>query len=463
MSDIKTREIKGMFDGPILPVTLRLGIPILIGQVFGFLYNLVDTYFIAQIDRTSTALISGTAIIFPLFFLFLSLGNGLIIGVSTLVARGIGEKNQKALNGSSSSALFIAVIITIISLLFGYIFLKKIIFSLAGDELSDEAIEYGIQYFSYILPGLGILLIGYVFIGILQGEGLTKHIAIAMSLSTGLNIILDPVFIFVLKMGVAGAAFATTVSIAITALYVIFIFLTNQSSIPFNLNIFKAKKELVAEIVRIGAPQALSMISLSLAFIVLNNLVSSIGEAEMNSWGICGRLDQMVLIPAFSISGAHTTMIGQNYGRQIKDRLHTIYIKNTFFVMITALFLAVCYILLAPFILSLFSDVPAVIAGSVKQIRITALSFFGITIAIISAGTFQGIGKPVPALILPLIRFGVFTIPLSYIFIYFFHMHMEGIFYSVVIGNLAGAVISFFWTKNRLSNVTFRTIMAELS
>ncbi|MBN2444797.1 MAG: MATE family efflux transporter [Spirochaetales bacterium] len=450
-----------MFQGPVLPVTLRLGIPILIGQLFGFLYNFVDTYFIAQIDKTSTALISGTAIIFPLYFLFLALGNGLIIGISTMVARGIGEKNNEVLLKSSSSGLLLSVIISAITLVMGYLFLDKIIVTLAGDKLSQEAIGYGIQYFSYILPGLGIMLIGYVFIGILQGEGLTKHIAVAMSLSTILNIILDPIFIFVLKMGVPGAALATTISIATTSIYVIAVFVTKQSSIPMNLNIFKANKKLVGEILRIGAPQALSMVSVSLAFIVLNNLVSSIGEVEMNAWGLCGRIDQIVLIPAFSISGAHSTMVGQNYGRQLTGRIKEIYTKNVFYAGIATLFLAVLYIILAPFIFSLFSDVPEVIAGSVKQIRILALSFFGITVAILSGGTFQGIGKPIPALILPLIRFGLFALPLSYLFINIFHMSVEGIFYSMFLGNITGAVISYLWTKFQLSNVKFRAVITE--
>jgi putative MATE family efflux protein len=450
-----------MFSGPVLPVTLRLGIPILIGQVFMFFYNLVDTFFISQIDKTSTALISGTAIVFPLYFLFLSLGNGLIVGVSTTVARAIGEKNQKVLNESSSSALFIASIVCAVSLVFGYLFLDRIIILLAGDELSPEAIRYGIEYFSFILPGLGVLLIGYVFIGILQGEGLTKHIAIAMTLSTGINIILDPVFIFVLHMGVAGAAFATSISIAITGIYVIAVFLTNQSSIPINPNIFKARKELVGEILRIATPQSFSMISISLAFIVLNNLVSSIGETEMNSWGLCGRIDQLVLLPAFSISGAHATMIGQNYGRQLKDRLNKIYMSNVMFGAAATLILAVVYMVIAPFIFSAFSDVPAVLAGSVKQVRITALAFFGITVTILSSGSFQGIGKPIPALIFPFLRFGLFAIPFSYLFVYQFRLGVEGVFYGTVAGNIASGIIAFLWTRIRLANVKFSTVIQE--
>src|SRR5512136_2554012 len=97
MSDHARHEIPGIFEGPILPVTIRLGMPILISNLLNFFYNIVDTIFISMIDRGSTAFISGTGIVFPVYFLFLALASGLGVGMSTLVARSVGERNMDAL------------------------------------------------------------------------------------------------------------------------------------------------------------------------------------------------------------------------------------------------------------------------------------------------------------------------------------------------------------------------------
>lgn len=457
MADTQVKEINGMFDGPILPLTLRLGIPILIGNVFSFLYHFFDTVFISLIDKSSTAIISGTAIIFPLFFLFLSLGNGILIGVSTLVARAIGEKNKDALNNSSSSGLFIASIIAVLLLIAGYFFIDTIVEALAGEELTAEALAYGKEYMLYLLPGLAVLLMAYLFIGILQGEGLTKPIAIAMTLSTVLNIILDPIFIFVLQMGVAGAALATTISMVIAFVYVIGVFISKQSSVPINPNIFQAKGHLIWEILRIGIPQSVQMIALSFSFIILNFLVSSIGQIEMNSWGLCGRVDQLLMLPAFAISSANITMIGQNFGRRLKNRLKLINRWNVLYGIISVVFLAIIYIILAPFIFRIFSDVTAVINGSIRQVQFTAFSFLGIVITIIIAGTFQGLAKPIPALLLTIFRV-VITIIIALIATLVLNWGMIGIFISLIIGHTVGGLTGFLWVTSSLKTIQFRAI-----
>jgi len=142
MNNSAPQEIPGIFEGPILPVTIKLGFPILLSNLLNFFYNIVDTVFISMIDRGSTALISGTGIVSPVYFLFVALSSGLGVGMSTLIARSIGEKNPDALRHGMSSGFLLALIIAAVTLPLGYVFTGPILALLAGKGMSPEALRY---------------------------------------------------------------------------------------------------------------------------------------------------------------------------------------------------------------------------------------------------------------------------------------------------------------------------------
>jgi len=169
-----------------------------------FVYAIADTYFISRIDRSSTALLSGTGLMFPVFFFIMATAGSLSVGVGTLVGRAIGEKNQDAMRHTAPSALVLALAIAL-PLILEAISRRSARAPARGGKMTDEALGYGLMFFRYLLPGLAVMVPLHVLFGILSGQGLTKLIATAAVLSTVINVALDPVFIFTLKMGVAGA------------------------------------------------------------------------------------------------------------------------------------------------------------------------------------------------------------------------------------------------------------------
>ncbi len=442
-----------MFEGSILPVTARLAAPILLSNFFSSLFTIIDTYFISLIDQKSTALLSGPALVFPIVFLFLSLGIGLLTGISSLVSRSIGKRDYDTIDRAADSGLVISLIIILITIPIGYLFDEKIINLLAGSKLSRESVTYANEFMKYLLPGLGILLFEYVLYGVLQGEGLTKLVAISSIIAGVSNIILEPVFIFALGMGVKGAALATTISYAVSAIYLIRIFIRKKSSIPVKWNLLHARKNIIKEIIRIGFPESLGMLSIALSFMFLNNIVSSIGEAAMNSWALCGRLDFIINVPGFALSSATMTMIGQNYGRKNGDRVKLIYKKNTAYGIVLVLSLAMIYNLFAPHLYRLFTLVDEVVAGSVTQVRSVSFSYVGIATAMISASAFQASGKPVPALVLRILRLGLLIIPPAYFLAIKMNLGMNGVFIAFSAGNMIIMIISWLWTKRYLDDL----------
>lgn len=456
MNDDSVNEVRGMFDGAIMPLLLRLSIPFFISNFINLFYLIIDTYFITLIDRSSTSLMSGTGLVFPVYFIFMAFSMGVSIGTSALVARGIGERNEKVIESAADSGLLISFILIILMLIPGYIFGEEIIRTLAGSELSEEAIGNGLKFYYSLLPGMGILLAAGALLGTLQGEGLTKYIAAASVISAVLNVALDPILIFWLDLGVAGAGLATTLAVALTGIYVIGIFVKSKSSIPIKWNIFNARRTLMREITRIGSLHSLGMISMALTFMFLNNLVSSISQDAMNSWALCGRTDQLILIPAFAISGATITMVGQNYGRNNLSRVKAIYRWNILFAMALVILLAVVYNLLAHRLFEAFSTVSSVIESGVRQVRFLSFTFVGVSTMMISAATFQATGRPIPALVITIVRLGIIAIPLAYLLVHLFGMEMIGVFIGLGFANLAAMPLAWGWAHIHLSSLSFK-------
>lgn len=453
-----SEQKSAILEGPIAHATLKLAIPAFISLFFTFLYNTIDTFFISLIDRKSTALISGISLVSPVFFIFSALSSGLRIGISTIVARSIGAKNNRKLESCFSSALVIAVMLSLFTLCLGYIFYDDLIRLMAGKGLTKEAIQAGTEFLFYLLPGFSLLLLGQAFIGILWGEGRIATTGTVMVISNVMNCLLDPLFIFTFKMGVAGAALATTLSIAFTAIFLLYYIFSKKTVTPIRFKRSFIDKSTILEIGRMSLSQAFSMTSISLAFIILNYLVSSMGQREMTSWGLCNRLDQFVFMPLFAISGANLILIGQNYGARNRERIQKVYHRSILYSVICLLVLAVIYIIGAPIFFRLFSDVQEVIDGSVLQVRIVTLSFIGLAFEIISTSSFQGMGRAIPAFLLAIIRMFCFAIPLSYLAVHCFSFGMIGIFVSICIAHIGVGIIAFLWVEREFKrmNNTFR-------
>jgi putative MATE family efflux protein len=269
---------------------------------------------------------------------------------------------------------------------------------------------------------------------------------------------LDPLLIFYFGMGVAGAGLATSLGIAVAAAYVIGIFMRQKSSIRIHWDLTKARVKLISEILRVGSVQSLQNLAMSVTFMFLNNIVSSIGQDAMNSWALCSRTDQIILIPAIAISGATISMVGQNYGRGNLARVQSIYKQNILLGLVMVLILAIAYIIAAEWIFSGFSSVEGVISGSVFQVRALSFTFVGVSTAMISGSTFQATGKPMPALIITLIRMIILVVPAAYLLVYIFDMKMPGVFISIAVGNAVVLPLSWVWTRLHLKNLKVRAI-----
>jgi Na+-driven multidrug efflux pump len=232
--------------------------------------------------------------------------------------------------------------------------------------------------------------------------------------------------------------------------YALFTLSRGGSHLTLTIDLSKNRGVYIREILRIGFPNLISMAAMSISFMVLNKLVSGIGQTEMNGWTMVGRMDQIVLIPSFAISGATIAMISQNFGRGNTARVRTIYRTNIILGIGVVALVAGVYIAASPLLFPFFSNVKEVVAAAIGQVRLVAITFTGVSAAIISTAAFQATGKPLPALVISLVRMGLISIPLALAFVFVFHLGFVGVLLSLAIGNLATLPISFAWTWHHM-------------
>lgn len=448
--DIKLNEIPGMFEGPIRPVLLKLAIPMFAGMIVQVVYNVTDTFWVARIDLADPSYMGGTAIVFPLIFLFIALGNGLTVGVSSLVARAIGEKNVKILSTAAESGMLISFLLTILTLVIAIPFAPQIV-SLLGAE--GDYYVHGLEYLRWIIPAGPVIFFAMVFQGILQGEGLMKYVMNSMLIGTILNIVLDPIFIFVLELDVRGAAMATVIAQAVAMVYVTTVFIRDKSSIKIRWELSNIKGGTIKDIAAIGLPQSFAMIIMSLSFFVFNRIVISIDELALTAFALCGRFEQLMLMPAFAIGAAIVTIVGQNGGRGNFNRVRETMKESWIIGLIAVGILTGLMVAFAPWIFKPFTNVEKVQWYAVMQYRVLGASYLCALIGITGRSFFQAIGYPLPALFLTLLRLILIAIPVMLILIYVFDFGIWGVWIGLASGSVTSMILSLIFVNRSINRL----------
>ncbi|MBN1646712.1 MAG: MATE family efflux transporter [Spirochaetales bacterium] len=446
----RTRLAAGMFEGPVVPLIIRLAVPMFLGMAVQLLYNVVDTLWISRIDMNDPSLVGGSGMVFPIIFLAMAIANGLAVGVSSLVARAIGEKNHDILNKTAETGLFMAAIASAVLIIVFYIFTDDMIRLLGA---SGDYFLHAREYMLYIIPAGVVVFVMNVFIGILQGEGQMKYVMVAMFIGTFGNIILDPVFIFVLDMGIRGAALATTIAQAISCVYLLIFFLRGGSTIRIELHIRNVSRKVMGQITAIGLPQALGMILMAFSFLVYNRVVIFIDPNAMTAMTLTGRIEQAVLMPIFAVSSALVTLVGQNAGRGLLDRVKEFWIAGIKLAVVVVFFMATLLFLTAPFIYRAFSEVPEVQHYAVLQTRIVIYTFMCASVGILAGSVFQGLGYPIQSMMMMIMRIFGFSVPFVLLFVYVLKLGMYGVWFGFIIGNVTGGLLGYFWTHSILGKL----------
>ncbi len=418
-----------------------MALPIIAGMMVQTLFNVVDIMFIAWLGAKE---VTAVAFVSPLFFIIIGLTVGLGAGVTASIAQFIGKKDKKNADNCAEHTILLGIGITLTLSILGIFFGEELLVLLGA---SGEILDIAYTYLKVLLYGIGLVVFSLFFRAILAGEGETKLPMIIGLIGTLLNLILDPIFIFVLAYGVKGAALATVISQAVMlASYLFIIFVRKSTYITFNISDFQYTPSILKTIFKIGIPSSAAMLIMSFGQAVMNAILINYSSEAVAAYQIVSRIDMLLFMPILGIGISLTTMVGMFFGAKEYKKLiwiikygisRAVYI-TTFSVMV--LFLS------AEIILPLFSDNKQVLDIGITYLRIIILAYPAVGISVICSRICQALGQGMPLLVTTVTRVLILTAPLSYYF-YITGKPIEWVWYAQAFAILVAATVSFFWMR----------------
>lgn len=444
MKELKKSRLDSFLNNP--PKALwTLAIPVMAGMGIQSLYSIVDMIFIGKLGGDS---IAAVAFNMPLFFLVLGLTMGLGSGVSATVARYIGAKDKTNADYSAEHAILIGLVISVVLTTLGLLYGKGMLFKLGATE---AIVELSWLYLKIICYGLPFMVFSAFFRSILAGEGDMKFPMMVAGLGTILNIIFDPIFIFTLNYGVAGAAIATVISqLIVFIVFVYMLFFKDHAYVTFKLKDFTFSHKILGEIIKIGLPASMSMVIMATGQAVFNKILIHYNAESVAAYQVAGRLDMLVFLPIMSIAHGLTTLVGMFFGAKETKKLKEIVKYGiTRSVLVTMITSTIVYIL-APTLIRLFTPEPGIQRIAIQYLRTMAFAYPFVAVAMTSGRIMQGLGKGLPMLVITVIRVLLVSSLLSLYFAFVLEKPVEYVWYAMVISTFVSATISVTWVRSVL-------------
>ena len=444
MTTKKSKNIE-MITGDPKKAIIKLAIPMMVSMLLIMLYNLADSIWVAGLGSDALAAIG---FITPLFMVLVGLGNGIGAGANSLIARNIGSKNYKQANNAALHGIVLSIIVSaIFTVLIEALMVPILQFMGAG-----ETIGYAMDY-SYIIFGfLFIFVYSGVASAIFRSEGDMRRATIAIAVTAIRNIILDPIFIYILNLGIAGAAWATVIS-ATTSCIVMSYWIWGKKDLYLDLSPknFNYSTKLMLDTLQVAIPSTLENIVFSALAVIINSmLVLASGTMAVAVYTASMRIVQLCMIPLIGLGTAVLTVAGVAYGAHNYNNLktaHSYSIKVGFAISIA---LGIVMYVFSNQIATVFAYTSASanlapeIAGALSVLTLFVLA---IPHGMMSSMMFQGVGKGTYSLIITLGRSLILESVFAYIFCFMFGWGVTGIYAGVVLGCFVGGTLGYIWAK----------------
>ncbi len=432
----------------ITDLLLRFSIPAVIGMLVNALYNIVDRIFIG--NGVGSLGIAGITIGFPLMLILMGFGMLVAIGAASLISIKLGEKKKDEAELTMGNGIILLIGTSVVLSILGLAFLDPLL-RLFG--ASQAVLPYARDYMQIILMGTVFMSIGFGMNNFIRAEGNPRIAMLTMLIGAVLNLILDPIFIFVFNWGMRGAALATILSQLASAAWVLYYFLGGKSLLKIHLKNFALQYSIVGKVLAIGAaPFALQMAS-SLFGVVMNNSLRFYGgDIAISGMGIIHSLIMLVLMPVLGLSQGVQPIIGYNYGAEKFDRVKEA-LKLAIITATAVVSIGFIIIQVFPYqLVSMFNrEDPMLIEFSAHALRVFLIFLPIIGFQVIGSNYFQAVGKPKQAMFLSLSRQVLLLIPLVLILPLFFGLN--GVLAAGPVSDLVASALTAVWILREVRNL----------
>lgn len=431
---------KKLGEEKISVLLYKFSIPAVVGMLVNASYNIIDRIFIGR--GVGALGIAGITISFPFMIIIMAVGMLIGLGTTALISIRLGQQKRDEAELIMANGMVLLIVTSLLLTIVGLIFLKPLLYLFGA---SQNILPYASQYMRIILLGAVFQGIGFGMNNFIRAEGNPKIAMMTMVIGAVLNTILDPIFIFVLGMGLEGAALATILSQAVSAVWVLSYFTNGSSLLKIYKKNLKIKLHITKQILEIGSAPFAMQIAASIMTIILNNSLTTYGgDIAVSAMGIVNSIGMLILMPIFGINQGAQPIIGYNYGAhkyiRVKKALKAGIAAATVIVLIG--FMATE--LYPEALIRMFTDEDEeLIRIGSQAIRIFFIFMPIIGFQIVSTGYFQAVGKPKQAMILSLSRQVLLLIPALLIMPHFFGL--KGVFLAGPIADAGSCIVTGIW------------------
>ncbi len=437
-----------MKEKPVFPLILSMAIPMVVSMLVNSLYNIVDSFFVAQISEDAMTALS---LVYPVqnFLNAVSIGFG--VGLNAVIAFYLGAGDYKKADMAASQGITLSVIHSVI-LTIGSIAVMPVFLGMFTSSAS--ILELGLQYSRIAFAFTPVIIFNLIFEKIFQAVGNMKVSMIGLMTGCVANIILDPILIFGLGpfpvMGIHGAALATGMGQALTLIYYLTVYIRRLIQVRIRRSCLRLTRQMAARLYAIGVPATLNLALPSVLISALNGILAAYSGVYILVLGIYYKLQTFLYLPANGFVQAMRPLIGYNYGAGEHKRVSQIY--RIVLAMTSGIMLAgtVICLVIPGWLMGLFTHTPETVAAGETALRVISAGFLVSSVSVTSSGALEGLGKGTPSLIISLCRYLVLIIPAAFILSRIFGP--VGVWNAFWVAEAATALVSLIVYRRALKN-----------
>lgn len=431
--------------GSIRKAIFMLSIPMILEMLMESIFALVDITYVSKVSVNAVATIGLTESVITLVY---ALAIGLSMAATAVVARRIGEKDVDGARIAAVQAIGLGVLISVVIGIIGIIYAKDILALMGGEP---DLIEEGYGYTQFLIGGNITVVLLFLINAIFRGAGNASIAMWALVLSNGLNIILDPMFIFgfgpIPEMGVKGAAVATNIGRGTAVLFQLGILFIGWGKIKLMAKDLVLNLKVMVSLIKVSLGGIAQFLIGTSSWIFLMRIMSEFGSEVLAGYTIAIRVIMFTLMPSWGMSNAAATLVGQNLGAKQPDRAEQSVWKtgkyNAWFMGTVSL----GYLIFAKTIISWFNTTPEVVKSGALCLQIIALGYIFYAYGMVMTQAFNGAGDTRTPTKINFISFWLFQLPLAYISALVLGWGATGVFVAITLAEILIAVLAMIWFK----------------
>jgi putative MATE family efflux protein len=431
-------------QGPVGQHLVDMTVPVLFGIFTMMLQTFVDAWFIGKVGVRELAAL-GFA--FPIIMVISSVAIGLGAGTSSVVARAIGAHNHRRARRLATDSLILSFIVTAILSVIGIATIWPL-FRLMGAP--DDLIPLIGGYMTILYTGIPFVVVGMVGMASMRATGDTRLPSMLMVLASVINMILDPILIFgfgpVPAMSLNGAALAALLARASIFVGTIYLMRHRLDMLTFNKPDWDELKKSWTDILHVGIPAAATNAIIPIALGVITAMLARYGPESVAGFGVATRIESLTLVMFYALSAVIGPFVGQNISACKPDRIYEALKLSAIFCVGSGLIIAVMLAALSSFLPGMFSENNAVTETARLFLLIAPISYGAYGVVMVMNASFNGMGKPMPAVVISVARMAILYVPVAIVMQMWFGI--KGIFGTYAFANIVSAVVAYYWARN---------------